>query len=265
MNSYSSARHNLEPLGLGDLTAELNLRAVMLAQEARDHVAKERPIYIAGSVSNFGILVGGESKRALHRHAHERSEISEDQAKANLREQAELLAEAGVDLLMVESTGGNVHRKWTLEACLSTGLPTWVGFRCRLDEADSTLKIGYESDALFGDALPDVMAAGGSVLNVFHSSVQATNAAIEVAREHWQGHVGVYPEADRADYTLKWRDSGIPTQITPDEYVEAATGWVNQGVQVIGGCCGIEIEYIQPLRNALPSHVPDTPLAPAGS
>ena len=40
VNTYSSARHNLEPLGLGDLTAELNLRAVMLAQEARDRRAK---------------------------------------------------------------------------------------------------------------------------------------------------------------------------------------------------------------------------------
>ena len=51
-NSYSAARHNLVPLGLGDLTRELNLRAVVLAQEARDRCAKERPIYIAGSVSN---------------------------------------------------------------------------------------------------------------------------------------------------------------------------------------------------------------------
>ena len=34
-NTYSSARHNLEPLGLGDRTAELNLRAVMLARDAR--------------------------------------------------------------------------------------------------------------------------------------------------------------------------------------------------------------------------------------
>ncbi len=31
VNSYASARHNLDPLGMGDLTAELNLRAVMLA------------------------------------------------------------------------------------------------------------------------------------------------------------------------------------------------------------------------------------------
>ena len=257
VNSYSSARHNLEPLGLGDLTAELNLRAVVLAQEARDRVAGERPIYIAGSVSNFGIMAGGESRGALHRHAHERSEISEDQAKANLREQAELLAEAGVDLLLVESTGGNAHRKWVLEACLSTGLPTWVGFRCRFDESDSNLKVGYDSDVTLGEELEDIMTLGGSVINVFHSSLEATSAAVEVVRKHWQGPAGVYPEADRTDYTLKWRDSGVPTRVTPDDYVELALGWVNQGVQIIGGCCGIELEYIRPLRDALPTHIPN--------
>ena len=42
-NTYASARHNLEPLGLGDKVVELNLRAVMLAQDARDRTAGERP------------------------------------------------------------------------------------------------------------------------------------------------------------------------------------------------------------------------------
>ena len=59
-NTYPSARHNLEPIGLADMTTELNLRGVMLAQEARDRCAKDRPVYIAGSVSNFGLLAGAE-------------------------------------------------------------------------------------------------------------------------------------------------------------------------------------------------------------
>jgi hypothetical protein len=45
-NTYSAARHNLEPLGLGDLVAELNIRAVMLARDARDKVARDRPVFI---------------------------------------------------------------------------------------------------------------------------------------------------------------------------------------------------------------------------
>src|SRR5882724_6992431 len=61
VNSYSAARHNLVPIGLGDLTRELNLRSVVLAREARDRCAKERPVYIAGSVSNYGMRTGSEA------------------------------------------------------------------------------------------------------------------------------------------------------------------------------------------------------------
>ena len=60
INTYASARHNLDPLGLADRTAELNMRAVMLAEDARDKAAKERPVLIAGSVSNFGLMAGSE-------------------------------------------------------------------------------------------------------------------------------------------------------------------------------------------------------------
>jgi methionine synthase I (cobalamin-dependent) len=27
-------------------------------------------------------------------------------------------------------------------------------------------------------------------------------------------------------------------------------------VQIIGGCCGVELEYIRPLREHLPTHIP---------
>lgn len=82
-NTFSSARHNLEPIGLGDKTWELNYRAVNLALEARDRHATGRDVAIAGSISHFGILVEGEPGLALHRHARPktRNEITESQAR----------------------------------------------------------------------------------------------------------------------------------------------------------------------------------------
>lgn len=53
-----------------------------------------------------------------------------------------------------------------------------------------------------------------------------------------------------------YRDDTVPTPLTPDDFVEQACAWVEQGVQIIGGCCGIEIEYIRPLRKALPMRLP---------
>ena len=47
-----------------------------------------------------------------------------------------------------------------------------------------------------------------------------------------------------------------PDSNQPADFHEAALGWVAQGVQIIGGCCGIELEYIEGLRNTLPARVP---------
>ncbi len=254
-NSYASARHNLEPLGLGDQTVELNLRSVMLARDARDKMARDRPVLIAGSVSNYGILVACEPGWTDWVFARRRTETSEDQAQANLREQAEVLAAAGVDFLLAESTGGTTHRKWVVEACAATGLPVWTGFKVRFDDGEDVPRLGYTSPQTMAEGFDEVIALGGSVVSVFHSPIAATDAALDVVRAKWQGPICVYPEAERADYVATYRDDIVATPVTPDEYVAWATGCVAAGVQVVGGCCGIEIEHISPLREALPTHL----------
>jgi len=51
-NTFATARHVLEPAGMGERFRELNIRAVALAKEARENAA-EGPIIIAGSISTF--------------------------------------------------------------------------------------------------------------------------------------------------------------------------------------------------------------------
>ena len=254
-NTYSSARHNLLPLGLGDKVHELNLRAVMLAQDARDRLAKERPVWIGGSVSNYGLMAGAEPGWQDFQYFRGRVETTDDQARANLREQAEILAESGVDFLIAEPTGSTVQRRWVIEACLGTGLPVWSGFKCRQDAADGALKVGYQSDEAFDDEFAALAALGGEVVTVFHSPVEATDAALGVVRAHWNGPIAIYPEAERRDYVDAHRDDSVETKLTPDEFVARAQHWVAEGVQVVGGCCGIELEYIRPLRDALPERL----------
>lgn len=256
VNSYSAARHNLVPIGLGDRTRELNLRAVVLAQEARDRAARERPVQIAGSVSNYGLRTGREATPAGISFFADRVAWTEAASRENLREQAEILAESGVDLLLAESTGGTTHRKWVLEACLATGLPVWVGFKCHQDAADGTPKVGYHSAEPLAESVAEVMAMGGSVAMIFHSPIAATDAALPVIRKHWPGPIAVYPEAERKDYIATHKDGEEPDHVSPAAFVAKAKDWVSQGVQVIGGCCGIELDHIRPLRDALPTHLP---------
>ena len=143
-NTYSSARHNLEPLGLGDQVAELNIRAVHLAMEARDRFA-QGPLAVAGSISSFGLTISGESERALHRHARGRTEITERQAIANLNEQAKLLEETGVDFT-VHVVGFDVSDPEAL-----------AQMQCLADETGGRFLTAANASEL-GTALSDVVA-----------------------------------------------------------------------------------------------------------
>jgi S-methylmethionine-dependent homocysteine/selenocysteine methylase len=176
--------------------------------------------------------------------------------RADLREQAEILVEAGVDFLLVESTGSNTHRKWVSDACKSTGAPFWIGFKCRREPNETEVRTGYTSSDKFADVLGDVMSHGGSVLNIFHSSVEDTTAAVKIALEKWSGPVGAYPDAERKDYVAPTRDRSIDNKISPEEFVGHARGWVESGVQIVGGCCGYGLPYIRSLRNGLPTKIP---------
>jgi S-methylmethionine-dependent homocysteine/selenocysteine methylase len=255
-NTYASARHNLEPLGLGDLTGELNRRAVLLARQARDEAAGGRPVLIAGSISNFGMVVGGEGTQGPSPFLRPRLHFTEEQLRADLREQAELLLQAGVDFLLVESTGSNTHRKWISDVCKSTSAPYWVGFKVRRQPNESEVRTGYASADKFADVAADVMSHGGSVLNIFHSSVADTTAAIPIALEKWSGPLGAYPDAERKDYVAPTRDQTVENKISPEEFVKHARSWVEMGVQIIGGCCGYGPPYIRLLRGGLPTKIP---------
>jgi homocysteine S-methyltransferase len=250
-NSYASARHNLEPLGLGELTGELNRRAVLLAREARDKMARERAVVIAGSISNFGMRTGGEDMASLR----ERSRFTNEQLQANLREQAETLLEAGVDFLLAESTGTNEHRKWVSDACRATGAPFWVGFKCHREADDGMVKTGYLSHDRFSEVLEDVMSHGGALLSVFHTGIDDTNAALEIARQNWLGPLGVYPDAEREDYMTVTHDRTVENRHAPEQFAAQARKWVEMGVQVVGGCCGYGPRYIRALRDALPQKI----------
>jgi homocysteine S-methyltransferase len=252
-NTYSSARHNLEPLGLAEMTAELNLRAVMLAQMARERAAGARKIWIAGAISNFGLTTGSETgfpyQARYQVRFPSRNAITEEAARKSLNEQARILAEAGADFILIEGTGSNTHRGWLLDAARRTGLPFWLGFRVRMHEGK--LYIGYRSDTLFADGLEQLLADDIAGINLFHSSINAIEPGLAVLKAKWKGPIGVYPEADRTDYISRSRDESQETPITPDEFVKQAQGWIKSGVQLVGGCCGIDLPYIEKLATAV--------------
>src|SRR5262245_60819801 len=240
-NTFSTARCNLEAAGLGERVAEVNRRAVELACEARDRAAGGRDVWVAGSMSTMA--PGSEPARRP----------SVGRLSEMLREQAEILALAGADLIVLEMMRDVDYAAGAVDAARATGLAVWVGFSCRRD-ADGTVRMfsGVRDDLAFKDVIAPVMARGGSLLAVMHSEVGDTGPAIEVAKHHWKGPLGAYPESG---YFImpSWQFVDV---ISPEDFVARAVDWCHQGVQVFGGCCGLGVEHIRRLRERLPSRVP---------
>jgi len=240
-NTFATARFHLEAAGLGARVAEVNGRAVALAREARDRAAEGRAVWVAGSMSTMA--PGSEPAR--------RPPVA--RLSEMLREQADLLARAGVDLIVLEMMRDVDYAAGAVDAARATGLPVWVGFSCRR-AADGTVRMfsGIQEDLRFEEVIAPVMARGGSLLAVMHSEVGDTGPALEVAKRRWQGPLAAYPESGY--FTMpNWQFVDV---IAPEEFVAHAMEWRRQGVQVLGGCCGIGPEHIRLLRERLPANVP---------
>ena len=77
-----------------------------------------------------------------------------------------------------------------------------------------------------------------------HTEVAVIDACLDVLDKTWTGPVGVY--AHSGDYIDgKWIFSSV---INAEDYTAAAEGWINRGVSVVGGCCGIGPEHINRLK-----------------
>lgn len=231
-NSFGASRHVLEPAGLGDQVAALNRRSVQLAHAARERSAGGRDIAIGGSLSSW--IAEGDWAKAPPPGV----------ARANYREQAELLAEAGVDMLILEMMRDVEQSRLMVEAATTVNLPVWVGFTCKFGADGATILLrGRDREERLVDAIGPVMAVGGSVAAVMHSDPAATDAALNIVFDRWFGPVAVYPHS--GDWAPpNWQFVNI---MPPHELATLGAGWVDRGVQIVGGCCGIGPDHIRAL------------------
>ena len=256
-NTFATCRHVLNGAGCGDETVAINRRAVELAREARDRVAPDRPVAVAGSMSNtLAWLPGtiGPDPAYLP---------SPEQEAADYREMADTLAEAGCDLLVMEMMLDVERATRVTEAALATGLPVWVGISTSRgpggemvgwdigsEEADR-LPEGYEPQeqealATIVDALT---ALGPQVAGIMHSSFEATTPGLDVLFERWSGPAMAYPEAMMRFDPVSHVAQAL---VEPEDFAAHCRGWVESGVQIIGGCCGTTIRHIRALVDRLP-------------
>ena len=232
-NTFATARHVLEPAGMGKRLRELNVRAVALAREARN-VANE-PVSIAGSISTF-----------TARYDYSYEPLAE-KARANYREQAEVLAESGVDVLALEMMRDIEQTTYAVEAAASTGLPLWLGFSCKTTD-DGTVVL-WDGENTLVEALERIPLSGVSVLTIMHTLTEDTPPALREVTQRWSGPVGAYPHS--GEFIMpNWQ---FIDMISAEDFATEAEGWLDLGARIVGGCCGIGPEHVRLLKERLPA------------
>ena len=278
-NTFNTVRPALEASGYGELVREINTRAVDAALEARDRAAGDRPVYIAGAIAcrmpirdrSTGTLVGGTG------YGYGAS-LSREELRTYADEQADILAESGVDFFLIENMwADNESRVVLTEAAKATGLPVWVAFTASMAPDGQTVNLSMGDDRTYGGSIRTPMWTSGwrtvdhdmtlaegiseiaplrpDVLGVFHARTDDTTAALRVMLDQWPGPIVAYPDAGRDDYIETWQDSSVANEESAEELTREAARWVGMGTQVIGTCCGFGVHYIKALRGALPGRI----------
>jgi S-methylmethionine-dependent homocysteine/selenocysteine methylase len=171
-----------------------------------------------------------------------------ERARANYREQAEVLAESGVDVIALEMMRDLDQTTYAVEAAVATGLPVWVGFSCKT--TDESTVVLWDGEHTLVEALEHIPTLGASLVSIMHTLTEDTPAALRKVSEYWSGHVGAYPHS--GEFIMpNWQ---FIDMISPEDFAREAQGWLEMGVQLIGGCCGIGPEHIRLLKERLSEH-----------
>lgn len=227
-NTFRTHRRTLEKAGLGSRSRELTALAVRLARSAAEESGRE--VLVAGSLSPLEDcyrpdLVPGDA--ALDREH---------------REQAESLAAAGVDLLILETHNTVRELVAAARAAKGTGLPYVASMvtdgEGRLLSGES---IGYAVHAL-APHRPDAFSI---------NCVPATGLGGDLARlaEVAPGvALAAYGNLGLPADDLGW---AFTEELSPETYADCAAEWLTAGVRLVGSCCGTTAAHTRALRSLL--------------
>ncbi len=232
-NTFGANRFRLTRHGLASKVAEINAAGVKLARQAVEHLKEKQAgtAYVAGSIGPLGVRLEPLGKTGL------------DEARAAFAEQIRALADAGVDMLIIETMPALNEAREALLAAEETApqLPVLV-----------MVTVDDESNCLDGSS-PQQAAAlltewGATAIGVNCSTGPSTVlTAIEAMRTSTTLPLAAMPNA------------GMPRAIegrniylcSPEYMASFARKAIAAGAQIVGGCCGTTPNHIRAMRSAM--------------
>jgi len=196
--------------------------SVAIAREVRDELAEDgRTRWVAASVGPYGaVLADGSEYRG--RYGLGPQELRDFHAP-----RLELLAEAGPDLLAVETIPDAGEAEVLVDLVDDLGLPAWFA---------------YSVDGLVthaGQPLHDAFVAAAAGTYVFAVGVNCCPPgdvlpALQIARSATDKPLVAYPNSGET-----W-DAAVRGWSGPPAYdVTLAPAWVTAGARYVGGCCRV--------------------------
>ena len=227
-NSFRLARH-----GLAGKVAEINAAGVRQARMAVEHIKDKQAgeAWVAGSVGPLGVRLEPLGKTGL------------DEARAAFAEQIDALAQAGADMLILETMPALNEAQQALIAAreVAPDLPVLV-----------MVTVDDDSNCLDGSS-PEQAARlltewGADAIGVNCSTGPATVlTAIECMRKATTLPLAAMPNA------------GMPRAVegrniylcSPEYMASFARKAIAAGAQIVGGCCGTTPNHIRAMRSAM--------------
>jgi homocysteine S-methyltransferase len=235
-NTFGANHFKLALHGLEGRVREINRQGARLARDVRETMGRDA--FVFGSVGPLG------------KYLRPLGSITEDDALAAFREQAEGLLEGGVDGFVVETFSDLREIRLAVAAIRSVSVDFPIVAEMAFTEERVTFlghppaEVAQELGALPVQVIGANCSVGSSVLYdvlvLLHQAVPSALMAIQ-------------PNA------------GLPSRLgerliylsSPAYMAEHAGRMLDVGTRIVGGCCGTTPAHVRAMREVVDRHVPD--------
>ncbi|NQU45026.1 homocysteine S-methyltransferase family protein, partial [bacterium] len=226
-NTFGANAIKLAQYGLADRVEEINREGARLARQ----VAGD-DVYVAGSV--------GPCLRARQLLKEETT----DRVQAAFRQQINVLAQAGVDFILLETFSNLDELRLATRIARETGLPVFASVTVD-EEGKNAIGTPVEDLVSSLENDPDVDSIGINCGTGPASAYEAVDRALKLTTKP----LFVMPNAGFP----REQDGRMIYLASPEYITEYAKRFIARGVNAVGSCCGTTPEHTREIARAIKS------------
>lgn len=228
-NSFGANRVRLAESGLADKTTAINRQAVDISRRAAGNQAR-----VFASIGPTGKMIAS-------------GDLTAEEARAAFLEQAQALAAAGADALVIETMSELDEALAALDAAQQTNLPVVA---CMVYDS------GRDKDRTMMGITPEQAAqaltqAGANAIGAnCGQGIEGFAPICRRLKQHTNRPVWIKANAGLPVMA----DGHITYPTTPEEFVSHVPKLIAAGASFLGGCCGTTPDFIKTLVRQVAAH-----------